>query len=383
MKIIRLTSFPATAIGRTRVLVKVETDEGIAGWGECYMIGPERAVMEMLIYLEPWFIGEDPRRVEFLAHRANQQFRFPPGGTGLAALSGIEHALWDIAGLAAGVPTYQLLGGHVRDRVRIYEGLDSTSTIEAVVVAAHERHAQNGTKAFKFSSAWLRPYLYGRNALAGRAAASMFSHFRSHTPTEWELAIDLHAQIFEPVRAAQLANAVAEYDPMFVEEGLRPENRGAWEQFRRQTGVTLATGECLYGRFEFLDILQRRVADIVQPDVCLCGGLLEMKKIADLAAAHYVTVAPHNPMGPIATAVNLHFAASTPNFHSLEYIDPRGSGADDWVIDPYLPTDGHLQLRPDRPGLGISVDEAAIRRSPQVTWVRRAPVRPDGSTWYI
>ena len=146
--------------------------------------------------------------------------------------------------------------------------------------------------------------------------------------------------------------------------------------------VPLATGECLYGRFEFLDLIAAQAADIVQPDVCVCGGLLEMKKIATLAEAHYITVAPHNPMGPVATAVNVHFAAATHNFKILEYVDPTRSEFATWVDDPYLPKDGYLELR-DRPGLGIEVNEDAVSRNEYLHWQRTAPVRPDGATGYI
>ena len=145
--------------------------------------------------------------------------------------------------------------------------------------------------------------------------------------------------------------------------------------------VPLATGECLYGRFEFLDLLAARGADIIQPDVCVCGGLLEMRKIAAIAEAHYVTVAPHNPMGPLATAVSAHFALATPNFKVLEYVLPSAATRSrfDGVL---LPADGYLQVS-ERPGFGIEVDEAALRDAPYVHWERSSPSRPDGSTGYI
>lgn len=181
----------------------------------------------------------------------------------------------------------------------------------------------------------------------------------------------------------QLANALAPWDPYFFEEPLRPEHAPAWARLRPQLQVPLATGESLYTRYEFLDLLAAQAVDIIQPDVCVCGGLLEMRKIAALAEAHYVTVAPHNPMSPVATAVNVHFAAATPNFVILEYILPLHCEWRDWVDDPYLPRDGYLELRPDRPGLGIEVNEKAISGNPYVHWQRTCSLRPDGSTAYI
>ena len=148
--------------------------------------------------------------------------------------------------------------------------------------------------------------------------------------------------------------------------------------------VPLATGESLYTRFEFLDLLANKGADIIQPDICVCGGLLEMRKITAIAEAHYVSIAPHNPMGPLATAVNVHFCASAPNFKILEYVLPNQTDWRPWVSDPYLPVDGYLELRPDKPGLGVDIDEEAIANgSEYVHWERSSPTRPDGSTGYI
>ncbi|HZC26902.1 MAG TPA: mandelate racemase/muconate lactonizing enzyme family protein, partial [Actinopolymorphaceae bacterium] len=199
------------------------------------------------------------------------------------------------------------------------------------------------------------------------------------SPVEWEFAFDAHAQIFEPYQAVQLGNALAPYDPLFFEEPLRPEHIPAWAQIRPQLRVPLATGECLYSPYEFLDLLSVRGADIIQPDVCVVGGLLQLRKIATLAETHYVTVAPHNPMGPLATAVNVHFAAAQPNFKILEYKIPETR----WCPDPYLPRDGYLELRPDRPGWGIEIDEEALATDDYVHWERRLPVLDDGSTGYV
>jgi galactonate dehydratase len=140
----------------------------------------------------------------------------------------------------------------------------------------------------------------------------------------------------------------------------------------------LATGECLYSRFEFLALLTAGGADIIQPDICVVGGMTEMRRIAALAEAHYVTIAPHNPMGPLATAVNVHFALAQPNFKILEYRVPEKVA---WAVDPYLPKNGYLELR-DRPGWGIEIDEKALIRDDYVHWERKLPIRPDGSTGY-
>ncbi len=377
MKITAIKTLMTRDGNRPRTLVKVETDEGIVGWGEAYNHGPDLAFKPTLDYIFEMIKGEDPRRIEYIMLKLFQQFRFPPGAIGLAAMSGLDHALWDISGKAAGLPVYMLLGGTCRDKVQVYSGIGGTDGQE-VANHAHQLHEKYGFTAFKTGPFALSPDNHRWGQVCD-AAAHYFADIRKHTPASWEFAFDPHAKIFEPIQALQLANALAPYDPLFYEEPLRPEHTPAWARLRAQMQVPLATGESLYTRFEFLDLLASQGADIIQPDICACGGLLEMRKIAAIAEAHYVTVAPHNPMGPLATAVNLHFAAATPNFKILEYRLPHGI---DYVKDPYLPKDGFLELR-DTPGWGIEIDEDATGDDQYIHWQRTCPTRPDGSTGYI
>jgi galactonate dehydratase len=380
VKITGIKTFVAQFGSRPRALLKVETDEGIYGWGEAYSTGPDLSVEPIADYIFEMVKGDDPRRIEYIMMKLHQQFRFPPGGAGLSAISAVDHALWDISGKAAGLPVYMLLGGAARNRVRVYHGIGGRSGKE-LSDSAQRLHEEWGFTAFKTG-----PYLLDPDADRwGRVcatAADYFADIRKHTPENWEFAFDPHAKIFEPIRALQLANALAPYDPYFYEEPLRPEHIPAWSKLRAQMQVPLATGESLYTRFEFLDLIAAQGADIIQPDICICGGLLEMRKIAAIAEAHYVTIAPHNPMGPLATAVNVHFAAATPNFKILEYILPTSSRWNNWVDEPYLPNDGYLELR-DRPGLGVEINEDAIRDNDYTHWQRTCPIRPDGSTGYI
>ena len=267
---------------------------------------------------------------------------------GLAAISAIDHALWDISAKALGVPVYMLLGGHARDRVRVYAGVYTAPDPEECRATLDGLHGEWGFSAFKLS-----PYRIDIHAsrwgLVVAAAADYFARLREICPASFEFAFDAHAKIFEPWQAVQLGNALAPYDPMFFEEPIRPEHIPAWARLRSELRCPLATGELLYSRFEFLSLLAAGGADIIQPDICVVGGLLEMRKIAALAEAHYVTVAPHNPMGPLATAVNLHFSAAQPNFKILEYRlpleDPLGRRS--------LSAEGRLsRAAPRSPGLG-------------------------------
>ena len=236
-----------------------------------------------------------------------------------------------------------------------------------------------GFTAFKTSPYLLDPDSdrWGRVCTA---AVDYFYDLRKQTPENWEYAFDPHARILEPIRALQLANALSPLDPYFYEEPLRPEHIPAWKQLKSQMQVPLATGECLYTKFEFLDLLASQGADIIQPDVCICGGLLEMRKIAAIAEAHFVTVAPHNPMGPLATAVNAHFALASPNFKILEYTLPSEATRERFN-GVLLPQDGYLQVS-DLPGFGIEPDEHSIQEDGYRHWERNAPTRPDGSTGY-
>lgn len=380
MKITNIKTYMARFGGRSRGLIKVETDEGIHGWGESYSVGPNLAAEPIADYIFEMIKGEDPRRIEYIMMKIHQQLRFPAGGVGLAVTSAIDHALWDISGKAANLPVYMLLGGAARDRIRVYHGIGGRDGQE-VGETAHRLNEEWGFTAFKTSPYPIEPdsNRWGRVCAA---AADYFEGIRNHTPDDWEFAFDPHAKIFEPIRALQLSNALAPYDPYFYEEPLRPEHIPAWSRLRSQMQVPLATGESLYARFEFLNLMAAQGADIIQPDICVCGGLLEMRKIAAIAEAHYVSIAPHNPMGPLATAVNVHFAAATPNFKVLEYILPTGTEWNEWVDEPYLPKDGYLELR-DRPGLGVEINEDVIGDNEYVHWQRTCPIRPDGATGYI
>jgi galactonate dehydratase len=190
--------------------------------------------------------------------------------------------------------------------------------------------------------------------------------------------VDAHARIFEPVRAVEMSDALKPYRPFFFEEALRPENIDAMADVRARSSVPIATGEMLYTKFQFRELLEKRGADIIQPDVCIAGGLLELKKIAAMAEAHYVTVAPHNPMGPVATAVNVHFAVSTPNFLILEYSPDDVGKRRDLLLEPLKVTNGHIDV-PEAPGFGIELNLEAIAGFPPNRWHRPFPTNTDGS----
>lgn len=380
MRITDIVSYVVDGGGRNVVFVKTTTDRGIVGWGESFSVGPDLAVAATIDYLKEWLIGEDPRNIERLWATMCQGLRFPPGSIGLAAVSGIEHTLWDISAKAVGEPVYKLLGGRVRDRVRVYQGC-SGPTPEAAAELAVSLIARYGYTALKMS-----PFPPDSDRMPWNAVLREGPRFieavRRAVGDGVDIGLDVHAKVFEPVRALELAHAVAPHNPYFFEEPIRPENIQEMALLRRQLPIPLATGEALYAKFEFNDLMQAQAADIIQPDVCVCGGLMEMQKIAAIAEAHDVAVAPHNPMGPLAGAVNVHFAAATTNFLILEYKPHDTDRWRDLVVEPWSPVDGHLPI-PEAPGWGLEPNEDNLKRLTYAPWRRGDPRRADGSPAFI
>lgn len=379
MKITAIETYLVNPGNRNYVFVRVMTDEGLYGVGEAYSVGPDDAVVAVIKDFETWLVGRDPREIEFLWQLMYNASRFPGGVITNAAISGIEHALWDIKGKALGVPVYELLGGKCRDHIPVYIHAHG-ATPEALAENAASRLARYGCRAVKVGPQPPEPDRLPNGAVV-RAAAARMEALRRALGDDIDIAVDAHARIFEPVRALQMAQAIKPYDPYFFEEPLRPENIDALAALRRQVDLPIATGEMLYTKYEFRDLLVRGAADIIQPDICCAGGLLELKKIAAMAESFYTTIAPHNPVGPVATAVNVHLAACTPNFLVLEYLPDDEPGRRNLVDEPMQLVDGHLTI-PTRPGLGIDLNLDAFADAPFKRWHRAFPLRADGAMGY-
>ncbi len=379
MKITRIATHLISMGHRNIPYVVIHTDEGIHGVGEAYSCGPDKATVEVIHDFEEWLVGRDPRDIEGLWHLMYAGSRFPGGSVVNAAISGIEHALWDIAGKAAGLPVYRLLGGKCRDKIRVYQSPRGNTPEELATdaVALIEKYGYTAIKIGPLPPNWqAMPWNQALRETERRVAA-----VRDAVGPDIDIGLDPHARLFEVGRAVELCQVVAPYRPFFVEEALRPENYEAMAQLNQKAGVPLATGEMLYTRYEFRDLLAAKAVDIIQPDICLTGGLWEMKKIAAMAEAHYVSVAPHNPCGPIATAVNVHFAASTTNFLILEYHADDEGPRRDIVDEPMKLVNGYLEI-PDKPGLGIDLNLDALARYPFKSWRRAQTLRADGSLAY-
>ena len=378
MKITRIDTHLTELASRSIPYVVVHTDEGIHGVGEPFSCGPDRATVAAIHDFEEWLIGRDPRDIEGLYHLMYVGGRFPGGSVVNAAISGIEHALWDIAGKAAGLPVYRLVGGKARDRVRVYQSVGGDTPEELADDAQRlvQTYGYTALKMGPLPPEWQRmPWNQVLRETEGRVNA-----VRDAVGPDVDIGLDPHARILEIGRAAQLCDVVAPMRPFFVEEPLRPENYEALAKLSHKVNVPIATGEMLYSRHEFRELLSHHAVDIIQPDICITGGLWEMKKIAAMAEVHYASVAPHNPCGPVATAVNVHFAASTSNFEVLEYKADEGRRAD-IVDEPVKLVDGYLEL-PQSPGLGIDLNLDALAAQPGRSWHRPFLLRPDGSLAY-
>ncbi|MFO1095517.1 MAG: galactonate dehydratase [Planctomycetaceae bacterium] len=378
MKITDILTFGTNIGDGNHVFVKVITDEHLYGIGEAYRVGPDKAVEQTVHYLKDWLIGEDPTRIEHLWRIMYNGSRFPGGSMLNAAISGIELALWDVKGKAHGVPVYQLIGGRCRDRIRVYRGIGGATPEDAAKDAV--RAVQQG-----FTGVKMMPMPPDSSRIPWgrvlRESAKRLEAVRMAVGDEVDIGLDPHAQIFEPVRALELAEAVRPYRPLFYEEPLRPENIQAMGNLHEKIGIPIATGEMLYTKYEFRDLIAARAADILQPDILLCGGLMEAKKIAAMAEAHCLTMAPHNPMGPISTAVSAHFAISTPNFLILEYQMDSEGPMRNLLLKPFPFKDGHIEV-PDTPGLGIELNEQAFDGNPLKTWRRQLVQEADGNVAY-
>ena len=383
MKITTIEAHLTRVGGRNIPYVRVLTDEGLHGIGEAYSAGPDLGTVKTIEYFAEWLVGRDPLDIEGLWHLMYDGSRFPGGSVVNAAISGIEHALWDIKGKALNVPVYQLVGGKCRDKVRVYQsvGGDSPATLAENARKRVDQYGYTALKMFPFDRSQSALWHDASIAEALKGAEARIAAVREAVGDAVDIGLDAHAQIFNPAMALSLCHVLEPYHPLFLEEPLRPENRAAMGRLRAQSPIPIATGEALYTKFEFNDLFAHGGVDIIQPDVCVVGGLWEMKKIAAIAEAEYSLVAPHNPCGPVATAVNVHFALSTHNFLILEYHADDTPDRLDLIDEPMLLEDGYL-LPPTRPGLGIDLNLEACAERVYQSWRRPFLWRVDGSLGY-
>lgn len=379
MKIVAIDNLLMRVERQNWHFVKITTDAGIVGYGEASVEGREKTVAAAVDELSRYLIGEDPGPIEHHWQRLHRH-GFWRGGIILnSAISGIEQALWDIKGKKLGAPVYELLGGPTRTRVKVYTHAGGPTT-EAAVERV-QMLLEQGYRAFKLGTA--QPIQAGPNAGTMdersliRRTEERVRKIREVVGPDVDLMLDNHGR-FAPFYAIELMHALQPYDMLFLEELVPPENLQALKKVADvKANVPLATGERLFSKWEFRELIDQQIVDVVQPDICHAGGILELRKIAAMAEAYYIKVAPHNPNGPIATAASLHLAATIPNFLILEtaYAEPFRSQVQRQGLTI---ENGWIEL-PRTPGLGVDLDEEVIAAHPYSVQDYASLYYPDGS----
>ena len=337
------------------VLLKVRTDEGVNGWGECTLEGKELSVLGAVHELTRSLVGRDPLAIEL---RWNEWLRTAAwkGAALYSAMSGLEHALWDLKGKALGVPVYELLGGAVRSDVQMYTWLDPFMAPDALSADIDVAQQQHGFQHFKLDP--FGPSYFGATPADLAAAVARLAGVISQVGPGSRVAVDAH-QRFLPGAAIRVIDALAEHGPLFVEEPVLAEDVDGLERVRAATKVPLAWGERCFTRWGATQVLARRLVDYLQIDLCHVGGIWEARKVAAMAEAFGVQVVPHNPNGPISLAASLHLAAASPNVVALETLHTRLPLLSSLVAEPWAVAGGRMAV-PTGPGLGVTIDEDVL-----------------------
>jgi len=293
----------------------------------------------------------------------------------MGALSAVEHALWDITGKKYGVPVYKLLGGPCRDRIRAYTHVHGSTPDELAKNASEI--VRKGYTAIKFAPHPPDYRVKGVNKII-KEAFERVKAVRDVVGEDIDICLDYHGTEFSPCNAVKMAKALEPLKPFFLEEPILHENIDALAEVKAKTTIPIATGERLLTRYGFRELIEKRAADIVQPDPIVCGGILETLRISSEAETRYITVAPHNPFSPVATAVCVHIDACAPNFLIQEYI-PDDEGVRREIVKEPIKFDKGYLLLPKKTGLGIELDEDALTKYPFNPWDREVSIREDGS----
>ena len=343
--------------------LKIETDEGISGWGEPVTEGHVDTVAACIGEFRDLLLGQDPFRIEDLWQVMYRSFFYRGGPEYMSAISGIDQALWDIKGKALGVPVYELLGGAVRDRLQVYRWIGGDRP-DDVRKQAREAYDQ-GYRAIKMNATEELHYVDSYKKID--AVCERIQAVRDELGYEMEIAVDFHGRVHKPM-AKVLAHALSPFHLMFIEEPVLPQNNEALREIARATDTPIATGERMFSRWDYKKLFEDGYADIIQPDLSHAGGISECKKIASMAEAYDMAVAPHCPLGPIALAACISLDSCTPNVfiqeQSMGIHYNKGSELMAYLKDPsiYEYENGYIRLNP-RPGLGIEIDEDYVKEA--------------------
>ena len=346
------------------MFLKIETDEGITGWGEPVLEGRSRTVETAVNELRPLLIGANPLQIEHLWQQMYRGTFYRGGPILMSAISGIEMALWDIKGKYYGLPVHEMLGGACRSKIRMYghlkpTGLAGEFPLSDMLDITAQRLA-DGFTVMKYSV--IPPIRPIDNMATVDKVVERFAAVREKVGKEIDIAVDFHGRV-SPAMSARLLKELEPYYPLFVEEPVLPENVDAMVLVSRGTTIPIAAGERLFTRWGFRELIEKQAVSVVQPDLCHCGGIFEARKIAAMAETYYMQIAPHNPLGPVSLAACLQLDACVPNLLAQEH--PGMPNHQDLGVgilkEPFrIGPDGCITV-PTGPGLGIEVDEEAIK----------------------
>ncbi|MFN9266798.1 MAG: galactonate dehydratase [Acidobacteriota bacterium] len=339
---IKVTKIETFVLKNSWVFVKISTDAGVTGWGEM-LKDDAKACAAGALEVGNYLIGQDPCRVAFHWQAIHRGAFYRGGPIKTAISSGIDQALWDIKGKVYGVPVYKLLGGPTRDKVRVYGVLSEKTGVNAIKVGLRG----NKRAAFK----------YNEDQMFVDEVVERFKALREKVGKGVDIGVEFHGAV-QPPTAMVMMKALEPYGPWFYEEVVQALNVDVMAELAKKTSIPLATGERIFTKWGFREILEKKAAMILQPDICYAGGITELKVIAGMAEAYYLPIAPHNPQGPCSLAASLQIAGSVPNF----LIQERGDNEyADLLKKPLPPVVGGYRPLPTGPGLGIEIDEDKLK----------------------
>jgi galactonate dehydratase len=362
---------------RNWLFVVVETDEGVSGIGEGSLPGHPLAVAAAVEEYREYVMGEDPARIQHLWQRMYRQPFFRSGAVTLSAMSALEQALWDIKGKVAGLPVYELLGGRCHDRIKLYANGPGGESLEEYAESGRSL-VEQGFTAMK--TGVTSPVLPVQGDGIFRRAAERVEALRETVGDDVEIAFDAHGR-FTPAMAIKLARALEPYNIRFHEEPALPENAKGLAQVARATSIPVATGERLFTKWAFREVLELGGAALLQPDLAHCGGVLEARAIAAIGEVYYCGFAPHNPLGPVNTVVSAHVGMASPNFVALEICLYPPDWTRQLLTERLSVQDGYLELS-DKPGWGVELDLELCRSHPYAPYTLPILQHPSGAIAY-
>ncbi|HEY0294657.1 MAG TPA: enolase C-terminal domain-like protein [Bordetella sp.] len=369
IKIVSIRTIVVNAEMRNWIFVKVQTDQdGLYGWGEASLNWKTKAVTGAVEDLEPLLLGRDPRDIEQCVRAMNKHSYYKLGIIGATAISGIEHALWDIHAKSLGVPVWRLLGGKVRDKVRLYTHLGLGDMKSVYETFDHGKLRDSALAVVEKGYDALKVVFipYGNHIAsipAQRHVGRLMETVRSAVGESVDIMVDFHGRPGSIAAALGFIEELAPYRPMFCEEPVQPGDTEALRQVALRAPCPIASGERLVGLNEFMPVLTGKALHVAQPDLNHTGGLLEGKRIASVAEAELIGIAPHNPNGPIAGVAALHYDVSTPNFLIQEEMSGAVPWYDDVVQTPLKRTGSYWEV-PHGPGLGVEINEKEAAKHP-------------------